>query len=112
MFPDLWTSPLRRAVAFRAFRGPLIQCALNAESQFRMFSGGCPGPVRKTNEDIYSDSGRCLRNDRRSVLKQWELDYDAALIDEMRGGLNVIGSGETREGATLFSSGKGRHGKF
>ena len=54
----------------------------------------------------------CLRNDRRSLLKQWELDYDAALVDEMRGGLDVIASGETREGATLFSSGKGRHGQF
>ena len=54
----------------------------------------------------------CLRNDRRSVLAQWDLDHDAAMMDEMRGGLDVIASGETREGATLFSSGKGRHGKF
>ncbi len=54
----------------------------------------------------------CLRNDRRSVFEQWDRDHEAALLDEMRGGLDVIASGETRDGATLFTSGKGRHGKF
>ena len=54
----------------------------------------------------------CLRNDRRSVLAQWELPYDDALIDEMRHGLNVIASGETVAGATAFASGTGRHGTF
>ncbi len=54
----------------------------------------------------------CLRNDRRSALQQWDLDFDAALIDEMRGGLDVLASGETTDGAVRFASGKGRHGKF
>ena len=30
----------------------------------------------------------------------------------MRGGLEVIGSGETLSGATRFASGVGRHGTF
>ena len=30
----------------------------------------------------------------------------------MRGGLEVIGSGETLSGATRFASGVGRHGVF
>jgi enoyl-CoA hydratase len=30
----------------------------------------------------------------------------------MRGGLEVIASGETLSGATRFASGKGRHGAF
>ena len=54
----------------------------------------------------------CLRNDRRSVMEQWSLTEDDAIADEMRGGLKVIGSGETLAGATGFASGIGRHGKF
>ncbi len=54
----------------------------------------------------------CLRNDRRSVYAQWDRDFDAALMDEMRDGLDVVASGETVDGATAFAAGKGRHGKF
>ena len=54
----------------------------------------------------------CLRNDRRSIYAQWDRDFDDALMDEMRGGLEVLATGETLKGATAFSSGKGRHGKF
>lgn len=55
---------------------------------------------------------RCLRADRRSVLAQWSLDEDAAIDAEMRGGLDVIDSGETVRGATAFARGQGRHGAF
>lgn len=54
----------------------------------------------------------CLRNDRRSALAQWDMAEDDAIRDEMRGGLEVIGSGETLDGATRFASGQGRHGAF
>lgn len=54
----------------------------------------------------------CLRNDKRSALRQWDLDETSAIIDEMQGGLDVIASGETLEGATRFASGQGRHGSF
>jgi enoyl-CoA hydratase len=54
----------------------------------------------------------CLRNDRRSVYAQWDVDFDAALRDEMVGGLAVIASGETQAGAARFAAGSGRHGRF
>jgi enoyl-CoA hydratase len=55
---------------------------------------------------------RCLRNDRLSTLGQGSLDLDEALRRETRLGLEVIASGETREGAGRFTSGAGRHGRF
>ena len=54
----------------------------------------------------------CLRNDKRSALRQWDLEEEDAINDEMTGGLAVIGSGETLAGAVRFASGEGRHGKF
>lgn len=54
---------------------------------------------------------RCLRSDRQGLLAQWGLPEDAALREETRRGLDVIGSGETRAGAERFVAGAGRHGK-
>lgn len=62
--------------------------------------------------DLAAFPQNCLRNDRRSVIAQWDNDLDAAFMDEMRGGLEVIASGETIAGAAAFTAGKGRHGKF
>jgi enoyl-CoA hydratase len=53
---------------------------------------------------------RCLRSDRLSALAQWDLLFDDALREELRAGLEVIRSGESREGAARFASGAGRHG--
>lgn len=55
---------------------------------------------------------RCMRADRLSSYQQWSLSLDEALLAETRIGLDVIRSGETREGATRFARGAGRHGKF
>ena len=55
---------------------------------------------------------RCLRSDRRASYEQWGMDLDAALARETELGLEVIRSGETREGASRFAGGKGRHGNF
>jgi len=55
---------------------------------------------------------RCLRGDRRSAYEQWDLDFAQALANETRIGLQVIASGETREGASRFAAGAGRHGSF
>jgi enoyl-CoA hydratase len=52
-----------------------------------------------------------LRADRLSVLKQWSLDPDAAIRAEYRGGIDVLSSGESQEGAKRFAKGAGRHGK-
>jgi enoyl-CoA hydratase len=54
----------------------------------------------------------CLRADRLSALRQWDLEEEDAIANEMRGGLKVIASGETLSGAARFASGVGRHGAF
>ena len=54
----------------------------------------------------------CLRADRLSALRQWDLEEEDAIANEMRGGLEVIASGETLSGAARFASGIGRHGAF
>ena len=55
---------------------------------------------------------RCLRSDRLSSYRQWELPLEQALRVETELGLEVIRSGETLEGATRFAKGAGRHGSF
>jgi enoyl-CoA hydratase len=54
----------------------------------------------------------CMRADRLSALRQWDLEEEDAIANEMRGGLEVIASGETLKGAARFTSGVGRHGAF
>ncbi|MDA8380234.1 MAG: crotonase/enoyl-CoA hydratase family protein [Actinomycetota bacterium] len=48
--------------------------------------------------------------DRRSSYEQWDLDTGTALVNETRGGLDVLRSGVARAGAERFVSGQGRHG--
>jgi enoyl-CoA hydratase len=55
---------------------------------------------------------RCLRADRVSVYRQWDLTTGEALRQETEGGLDVIQSGETQAGAARFAAGEGRHGAF
>ena len=55
---------------------------------------------------------RCLRSDRLSAYRQWDMDFDAAMVNEFHQGIAVIESRETVEGARRFASGKGRHGGF
>jgi enoyl-CoA hydratase len=54
----------------------------------------------------------CLRADRSSSYGQWGLDESAAVAAEFTGGLAVIRSGESLDGAARFASGDGRHGAF
>jgi enoyl-CoA hydratase len=53
-----------------------------------------------------------MRNDRMSAYEQWNMSLPEALLNETKLGREVIDSGETKEGAARFSSGKGRHGSF
>jgi enoyl-CoA hydratase len=55
---------------------------------------------------------QCLRGDRLSSYRQWDLDLDGALREETWLGREVIRSGETVAGANRFASGAGRHGDF
>ena len=52
-----------------------------------------------------------LRADRRSLLGQWSLSLDEAMLAEYRGGVEVLASGESEAGARRFSEGTGRHGE-
>ena len=54
----------------------------------------------------------CLRNDRASAIAQWSLDWDAATAHEIELGRATLATGESREGASRFASGQGRHGAF
>ncbi|SED53793.1 crotonase/enoyl-CoA hydratase family protein [Bradyrhizobium erythrophlei] len=63
-------------------------------------------------KDIAKFPQNCMRADRLSALRQWDLDEEEAIRNEMRGGLEVIASGETLSGAARFASGIGRHGAF
>ena len=54
----------------------------------------------------------CLRNDRRSAYEQWGMDFDDAMSNEGMLGNATLRSGETREGARRFASGRGRGGTF
>jgi enoyl-CoA hydratase len=53
---------------------------------------------------------RCMRSDRLSVYEQWSLGWDDAEQNEFRLGMQVIESGESKQGAARFSGGQGRHG--
>ena len=55
---------------------------------------------------------KCMRQDRLSLLAQWSLSTDEAIAFESRGGMQVIASGETDQGARAFAQGQGRHGRF
>jgi enoyl-CoA hydratase len=74
-----------------------------------------PGQARQMAmelaEQIASFPQRCLRNDRLSALEQWDLSEADALRNEIRRGVDTLGSGETFDGARAFASGAGRHGK-
>lgn len=74
-------------------------------------SGGALDGALKLATEIAAHPQVCMRNDRRSVLEQWDLSEADALVNETRLGLSTIGSGETAEGAGRFSLGEGRHGK-
>jgi enoyl-CoA hydratase/carnithine racemase len=52
----------------------------------------------------------CLRSDRLSTYEQWSLSWDDAFHNETRRGQDVLGSGESVEGARRFAEGHGRHG--
>ena len=75
-------------------------------------SGGALAAAKELGLQLAAFPQRCLRSDRLSALEQWDLEFDAALANETRRGLEVINSGETRAGAERFAAGAGRHGSF
>jgi enoyl-CoA hydratase len=74
--------------------------------------GGSRAAAEALAAEIASFPQLCLRSDRRSAYEQWDLGFADALRNEYRLGWATIESGETREGATRFTQGAGRHGRF
>lgn len=75
--------------------------------------GGARAEAIAIAKQIAAFPQACMRTDRLSALRQWDIaDEEEAIVNEMRGGLAVIDSGETLAGATRFASGVGRHGRF
>jgi enoyl-CoA hydratase/carnithine racemase len=68
--------------------------------------------AKKLASQIAAFPQRCMRSDRLSSYRQWELSQHDALRLETELGIEVIRSGETLEGATRFAKGAGRHGSF
>ena len=71
------------------------------------------GDARAAAETLAAEIARapqtCLRADRRSAYRQWELGTDEALREEGRGGLEALRA-EGLAGAERFTAGAGRHG--
>jgi len=61
--------------------------------------------------EIASLPQTCLRSDRRSAYEGVGRPTEDALANEFRLGVATLSSGESREGATRFVEGAGRHGR-
>lgn len=72
------------------------------------------GTARAAAESLAAEIARfpqaCMRADRLSAWRQWDLPIEAALAAEFRGGIDVLTEGI--EGAKKFAGGKGRGGSF
>ncbi|MGE0680586.1 MAG: crotonase/enoyl-CoA hydratase family protein [Candidatus Binatia bacterium] len=73
------------------------------------------GKGREAAEELAHEIARfpqlCMRTDRMSAYKQWDLDLVEALTNEGREGLQPLRA-EAKAGAARFASGKGRGGSF
>jgi enoyl-CoA hydratase len=56
-------------------------------------------------QEIAKHPQRCMRSDRLSVYEQWGMSTDDAARNEFRLGMQVIESGESKEGAQRFVKG-------
>jgi enoyl-CoA hydratase len=72
--------------------------------------GGALSAAVELAKDLAALPQRCLRSDRLSAIEQWSLGWREAMLNEFHRGMTVINSGESKDGATRFASGAGRHG--
>jgi enoyl-CoA hydratase len=68
--------------------------------------------ARELAREIAAFPQFCLRIDRLSAHAQWGLGQLDALRGEFDGGMDVLASGESIQGASRFAAGEGRHGSF
>ncbi len=73
------------------------------------------GEARRTAETMAAEIVRfpelCMRLDRASVHRQWELPFEHAMRAEFAAGVEAVRA-EGQAGAARFASGKGRSGSF
>ena len=62
--------------------------------------------------EIAAFPGHCVVSDRRSAYESAGVDLRTAMAREFELGKATVDSGESREGATRFAAGAGRHGTF
>jgi enoyl-CoA hydratase len=62
-------------------------------------------------EQIAAFPAECMKADRASAYRQWDLPLDAALRSEGANGVPVVML-EGADGAARFAGGEGRHGEF
>jgi len=63
-------------------------------------------------EQIAKNPQMCMRSDRMSTYEQWNKSFDDAMANEFQRGMEPIEKGETKQGATRFTKGVGKHGAF
>lgn len=75
-----------------------------------------PGEARQSAEALARELLKfpqiCMQQDRLSSYEQWSMPLEQALANEFSRGMDVIKSGETLNGASAFTDGKGRGGEF
>ena len=77
----------------------------------RLVPGDATDAAMALAAEIAALPQRCLRADRASALAQWHApSLKAALAAELAGGVDVLASGESFEGAARFANGAGRKG--
>jgi len=73
------------------------------------------GEARKAAETLAADIARfpqiCMRSDRMSAYEQWDMELEAAFLNELEHGRRAL-EAEAVGGATRFAGGKGRSGDF
>ena len=72
--------------------------------------GEALGEALKVARELAELPQGALRADRRSAYGQWSVTTDEAMRAEFLGGIEVITSGESQQGARRFAEGAGRHG--
>lgn len=74
------------------------------------------GQARHEAEKLAAEIARfpqvTMQNDRRSAYASMGMSLDDALANEFALGMESLASGEALRGATDFTTGKGRHGRF
>ncbi len=69
--------------------------------------------AEKLAEQIAAFPRQCMLSDRQAVYDGFNMNFNDAMEQEFLKGYDIVMvSGETVQGASRFSSGKGRHGQF